>query len=70
MHVIRGQGTRGATAMEHDRAYGAREAGRVTFLAAGDDVLRIECSAPPDRFRALDTAAFLPLVHSFRVLTG
>ena len=70
VHGIRGQGTRGATAIERDRAYGAPEAGRVTFLAAGGDVLRIECSAPPHRFRALDTSAFLPLVHSFRVLTG
>ena len=68
LHRVRGQGTRGATAVERDRAYGAREAGRVTFYPASGDLIRIECSAPLDRFATLDRAAFVPLLHSFRIL--
>ena len=67
---VRGQGTRGATAVERDRAYGPHEGGRVTFLAAGGDVFRIECSAPARQFHALDGAAFRPLLDSFRILDG
>ena len=70
VRAIRGQGTRGATAVERDRAYGATEAGRVTFFAAGGDVVRIECSGPLRGFRTLDRAAFVPLAHSFRILHG
>ena len=67
---VRGQGVRGATAVERDRAYGATEAGRVTFFAAHGDVVRIECSGPLRGFSTLDRAAFVPLVHSFRILGG
>jgi hypothetical protein len=47
--------TRGASAIERYRVYGPA-GGRVTFLAAGGDVLRIEQRAA-DQPRALDTAA-------------
>ncbi|HEX6653323.1 MAG TPA: BTAD domain-containing putative transcriptional regulator [Thermoleophilaceae bacterium] len=70
VHAVGGRGTRGATAVEHDRAFGAAEAGRVIFFAARGDVLRIECSAPVHAFGRLDRAAFIPLAHSFRVLDG
>jgi DNA-binding SARP family transcriptional activator len=65
---IHGARTLGASAVERDRAYGAPEAGRLTFFASGRDVLRIECSAPPAQFRSLDRRAFRPLLHSFRTL--
>jgi len=70
VRAVHGRGVRGATAVEHDRAYGSAEAGRVTFFAARGDVLRIECSAPVHDFARLDRAAFLPLAHSFRILDG
>jgi hypothetical protein len=65
---IRGANVTGASAVERDRAYAAPEAGRLVFFPAGRDVLRIECSAPPARFRSLDRRAFRPFLHSFRAL--
>jgi SARP family transcriptional regulator, regulator of embCAB operon len=70
VEAIRDAATPGATALERDRAYGVPEAGRVSFLTAGPDVVRVECSAPPGRFAGLDRAAFRPLVHSVRTLGG
>ena len=70
VRLIRGEEATGATSVERDRAYGAPDAGRVTFFASNHDILRIECSAPPGRFARLDRAAFRPLVHSFRTLGG
>ena len=61
---------RGATALERDRAYGVPESGRATFLTAGLDVLRVECSAPPGRFAELDRVAFRPFMQSVRTLEG
>jgi DNA-binding SARP family transcriptional activator len=70
VQAIRGAATPGATALERDRAYGVPEAGRVSFLTAGRDVVRVECSAPPERFAGLDRLAFRPLVQSVRTLEG
>jgi DNA-binding SARP family transcriptional activator len=70
VHPIRGAATQRATALERDRAYGVPEAGRVSFVTAGPDLLRVECSAPPARFAALDRVAFVPLVRSVRTLEG
>jgi SARP family transcriptional regulator, regulator of embCAB operon len=67
---IRGAAALGASAVERDRAYAARQAGRLAFFRSGRDVLRIECSAPPASFRSLDRVAFRPLLHSFRTLGG
>jgi DNA-binding SARP family transcriptional activator len=68
--AIHAVGGRGATAVERDHSYGVPEAGRMTFFAAGRDLVRIECSAAPHRFATLDRAAFRPLVQSFRTLDG
>ena len=65
---IRGAGATGASAVEHDQAYAAPAAGRLAFFTAGHDVMRIECSAPPGRFKSLDRRAFRPFLHSFRTL--
>jgi len=65
---IRGADATGASAVERDRSYAAPEAGRLAFLPAGRDVLRVECSAPPGSFRSLDRRAFRPFVHSIRSL--
>jgi hypothetical protein len=70
VQALRGAATPGATALELDRAYGVPEAGRVSFLTAGPDVLRVECSAPHGRFAGLDRVAFRPLVQSVRTLEG
>ena len=70
VQALHGAATPGATAVERDRAYGVPEAGRVSFLTAGPDVLRVECSAPPGRFGGLDRVAFRPLVQSVRTLGG
>jgi DNA-binding SARP family transcriptional activator len=59
-----------AAAVERDHQYGAREMGLVAFFVAGQNVFRIECSAPAARFREADSRAFRPLVESFRPQPG
>ena len=70
VRTIRAGDRLGASAVERDRAYAAPEAGRMAFFASGPDVLRIECSAPSERFRALDRRAFRPIIQSVRTLGG
>jgi pentatricopeptide repeat protein len=67
---IRGEGVVGASAVEQDAAYTVHETGRMAFFPSGQDVLRIECSAPPASFKSLDRRVFRPLLHSFRTLRG
>jgi DNA-binding SARP family transcriptional activator len=67
---IRGDAVVGASAVERDAAYAVRETGRLAFFPSGQDVLRIECSAPPASFKSLDRRAFRPFLHSFRTLRG
>jgi hypothetical protein len=59
-----------AAAVERDDAYGARQMGLVAFFVAGQNVFRIECSAPAAQFRETDSRAFQPLVESFRAEPG
>ena len=70
VRTIRAGDRLGASAVERDRAYAAPEAGRMAFFASGPDVLRIECSAPSERFRAMDRRAFRPIIQSVRTLGG
>jgi SARP family transcriptional regulator, regulator of embCAB operon len=56
----------GAWATERD----AVSAGRVAFLGAGREVLRVECRGPPAAWAALDRGVFRPLVRSLRVAAG